>query len=376
MDLPSCPACGQSVLDDDTDECPFCGASMSGKPSAGGAAVSKAPSRPAAAAAPEKKGKPAATASRAAASASKGSSPGKAQKAAGDDPFETEGTAAVKAIQLLPAPRPGRQWEVICPMCETPGYTATKASGREVRCANSGCLVPVFTAPEYEAPVAPPEPEPEKARWPIVAGVTLAGCALVAAVGYFALFYDSEGGLSEKDLGAPFVRNAPEPKDDPENPDGTGESPGVELNPFDTTSGGGNSDQTARAGDLPAAAELPGTMLAELVKESQQAPPSQKAASRRLIAEAYAQLGQLEAAREQLAQLDKVRRNSLEFYRIPPLTRIAWRQLVDGEAAAAKQTLDEALQAASQLESFGRVPLDYATLLSGALVAANRASEA
>ena len=30
MDLPSCPACNQSVLDDDATHCPFCGASMSG----------------------------------------------------------------------------------------------------------------------------------------------------------------------------------------------------------------------------------------------------------------------------------------------------------------------------------------------------------
>src|SRR5262249_55066482 len=39
-DLPSCPSCGQSVLDDDVDECPFCGASMSGRPSSKSAAKS------------------------------------------------------------------------------------------------------------------------------------------------------------------------------------------------------------------------------------------------------------------------------------------------------------------------------------------------
>src|SRR5258708_20177828 len=30
MDLPTCPACKQSVLDDDAVECPFCGAPMKG----------------------------------------------------------------------------------------------------------------------------------------------------------------------------------------------------------------------------------------------------------------------------------------------------------------------------------------------------------
>ena len=34
MDLRFCPACNQSVLDDDATDCPFCGASMSGKPGA------------------------------------------------------------------------------------------------------------------------------------------------------------------------------------------------------------------------------------------------------------------------------------------------------------------------------------------------------
>ncbi|MCC6972369.1 MAG: hypothetical protein IT434_19305, partial [Phycisphaerales bacterium] len=28
MDLPTCPSCGQSVLDDDAEECPFCGGAM------------------------------------------------------------------------------------------------------------------------------------------------------------------------------------------------------------------------------------------------------------------------------------------------------------------------------------------------------------
>jgi len=32
MDLPTCPACKQSVLDDDAVDCPFCGAPMKGGP--------------------------------------------------------------------------------------------------------------------------------------------------------------------------------------------------------------------------------------------------------------------------------------------------------------------------------------------------------
>ena len=31
MDFPVCPACGQSVIDDDVEDCPFCGSSMTAK---------------------------------------------------------------------------------------------------------------------------------------------------------------------------------------------------------------------------------------------------------------------------------------------------------------------------------------------------------
>ncbi len=66
MDLPTCPACGQSVLDDDAVDCPFCGASLKGGgkgsapkkplpavakkgvPAAAPAAEAKSPAKPAA----------------------------------------------------------------------------------------------------------------------------------------------------------------------------------------------------------------------------------------------------------------------------------------------------------------------------------------
>src|SRR5580658_7067153 len=61
MDLPSCPSCRQSVLDDDAEVCPFCGAPMKGGAPAPG---TRASARPAAApprptARPEPKSTPA-----------------------------------------------------------------------------------------------------------------------------------------------------------------------------------------------------------------------------------------------------------------------------------------------------------------------------
>ena len=52
MELPSCPSCGQSVLDDDAADCPFCGAAMYGS-SGGKKPAAPQPNKP------EKEAKPA-----------------------------------------------------------------------------------------------------------------------------------------------------------------------------------------------------------------------------------------------------------------------------------------------------------------------------
>src|SRR5579862_2756829 len=45
MDLPSCPSCRQSVLDDDAEVCPFCGAPLKGNAAGrSGAAPASRPS--------------------------------------------------------------------------------------------------------------------------------------------------------------------------------------------------------------------------------------------------------------------------------------------------------------------------------------------
>ena len=104
MDFAVCPSCHQSVLDDDAVDCPFCGASMKAKPGAkpaAAAAKSPAAAKPVAGkAAPSKPTLP------------------------GDDlPFESELTAGKSAIPAMPSATKQRTWQVICPMCDTPGYS-------------------------------------------------------------------------------------------------------------------------------------------------------------------------------------------------------------------------------------------------------------
>ena len=66
-------------------------------------------------------------------------------------------------------------------MCETAGYVPTSAAGKEIRCANPKCLVPVFTAPGIQRKKAD-EPAPEKKGLPIILLVTL-GLLLVLGGG-------------------------------------------------------------------------------------------------------------------------------------------------------------------------------------------------
>ena len=96
MDLPSCKACGQSVLDD-VEDCPFCGASMkTGRPGNKAAAPAAGATKSAAA--------PAATAGAAAAGKSAAAKTAEKSSAGAGDEFESESAAGKAALRALPKP--------------------------------------------------------------------------------------------------------------------------------------------------------------------------------------------------------------------------------------------------------------------------------
>lgn len=66
-----------------------------------------------------------------------------------------------KIIQCARKPKQGWMYRVICPMCECNNFLPEAAAGREVKCCNTDCMVPVFTAPKPEVEEAP---EPEKPK--------------------------------------------------------------------------------------------------------------------------------------------------------------------------------------------------------------------
>jgi tetratricopeptide (TPR) repeat protein len=363
MDFRTCPACKASVLEDDVADCPFCGASMSGKPSvAPQSAKTAVQSQPKPSAVPAKQ--PATRSGGAPSRASDGAAAARrpapratdAEPPAGDDgdPFDLDTRAALNAVPVSPKPAQGRTYRVVCPMCETQGFISIKHAGKDVKCCNPQCLVPVFTAPRPARPEK--EQEPEARRGLSMTALSIGSTVLL--LGAAAAIYV-------------FVINRPEPK--PTVPQFTTTEP-VQAT---TTTAPETRTETPRTTGLPPVPldEVRETSLTELVKAAQQRDGNRsKPFGRSLAAEAYARVGRFKEAREQLEQLRELK-GTIPFFQVAPLVAIAMEQWKTGDRAAAGQTLDEAL-AVAEFPSEGRPGFDSAGLLAAALVVAGRGDDA
>ncbi len=355
MDLPTCPACGQSVLDDDVEDCPFCGASMTGKPFQTGKSSSPATAnrnKPKRTVKSDQRTKPVES------SAMAKSRDKASLNAEDDDPFAVDTAAAETAIQLRPNRAKGRSYEVVCPMCETAGYTSSKAAGREVRCASSECLVPLFTAPQIETKEEPVE-EPGS-RGPSAA--VIAAGVLVIFVGG-ALWY--------------FVFSG-----DESTPPGRQIASGPSLNHLRVAPPPDNGDEPAKKNVLeddqrpPTPAEIREQALSAMIEASITRERNRsKPFCRRLTAEAFAVSGELEAARRQLQQLSQTRR-PIPYYSVTPIVDVVWKELQEGKTDAALQTIKSAQEHAVKLPLRGRSRLDIVTALATILVAVGQDDEA
>ena len=376
MDLPTCPACGQSVLDDDVENCPFCGASMSGKPGAVASAKAPASVGPATGSGADARGSASRRAEQAKnpvadkpvpADRSQATPSGTADN---DDPFAVdaaEDEAAAKAIKAAPRRMKGRTYEVQCPMCETVGFVPRRAAGKVVRCANPDCLVPVFTAPEIpeETPVEVKQSFLTPMRiFAILSGVIVLGML----IGVYVMFgggSPSKAGNSSNGTAGSGPNDLPAPPDGSQ-PDGTGET----VPPDD------KKKRTPQAAPELSRAEmlerLPG-MMVEISRINRR--NRSKAYCRRLTAEVFALADDADGVSQQLKQMQFVAKE-LAFYRIPPLVLLAWNQLKAGQRRAAGQTADDALTAAAGLPDFGRTPIDFSTQLAALLVALDRTDAA
>lgn len=362
MDLPTCPSCQQSVLDDDAQECPFCGASMKG----GASAPKSAP--PKAAAPPRTAPKPPAGGAHGK-SAPPAATPKPAAKESpqpeDDDPFAVDASVGAKAIAVSAQSGGGRTLEVTCPMCETTGYVSPKASGQMVKCCNPKCLVPIFQAPVIEKPAPPPGPPPKKPI-PMALYAGIGAVALVAIAG----------------LGYVFLGGSPRPQDGntPLTPVGGTADAGTNL--ADSSTGktaDASADQAGKVSDDPAKIaaareELLKKSLKGTVEAALNADSARKPYGRRLSAVAHAATGDIAGTQEQIDQLKKVGATA-PHEAILPLVAMGWLQLPQKEAEFRK-SIDEARALADQLPNRGRYAVEASIALAAGLCAAGKPEDA
>lgn len=358
MDFAVCPSCGQSVLDDDAEDCPFCGASMKAKPGA----KASAPAKPAAT-------KPAAPTAKP--TAKPGGKPD-AKSAADDFPFDADMLQPSDAIAASATATKGRSLQVLCPMCETAGFVPTSAAGKMVKCANPKCMVPLFRAPAPAAPkpVAPPPPPPKNN----LVKLGIITTAVVAALGVGAYVFVSMSGtksnagriLSPEELKELGV-SRPAPNKTGTVPTVTPEGPAEGTS---TTADAGPKSAANQAA-LKAAIHKSMNEWALLAGGQNRSKPL----CRRLAAEALAIDGQIKSAREQIGHLGSVGRD-VPFYRVVPWVEVAWAEIAAKNAEAAKLALNSAITESASLPKSGRDRLITATYLAAALAGTDRLEDA
>lgn len=354
MDLPTCPSCGQSVLDDDAVDCPFCGAAMDGS--------SPAKTKKAAPAAKKKSAPPADGKTR----------PVKKSPPASDaneDPFAIAQTpAATKAIRCAPKPMKGRLHKVVCPMCDTPGFIPKAAVGRQVKCANKECLVPIFTATDSDgqkpakAPARISDDEPEirrKKKTTDKPANPMIKYAIGGAIALAATF----GLLQFLNKPAPDQLGAYIP------PAGTNSNTDFEDDDPDLDAPAGKQPEEAvEVAPQRSAVQLIATMIdtARVTAGNRDKP-----FCRQLTADAYLRMNMEAEAQAEFEQMHRVassRGRQTQYYRTKPLVADYWSKLKAGDAAGATAALKEAQAAAEEIPSAVLLAQDTAVTLASAVM--------
>ncbi|HVJ68896.1 MAG TPA: hypothetical protein VM510_12985, partial [Caulifigura sp.] len=370
MDFRTCPACKASVLEDDVTECPFCGASMNGKPAA------KAPAPAAKAASP---GKPGAPAAKPGAAPSKAATPEPAKPAPGarppaggprppmgaggrpggggrgntvadeENPFDMDMSELQKAVAVSPKETKQRTLEVKCPMCETVGYVAPQHQGKTAKCANPDCKHPYFTVPlpKKEAVTTGLKPKSKFTVGHVVAIVVV--CIGLLGGLLWRFVYHRDSGQGGPVAGGPKLPPPPPP---PPTDNDKPKEPEVKRTSL---------------------VEIQKGAITELVRVAS-TPDTNQSRAIRFLAESYAVTGQAPLAMTELGKLAQ-KSPDAPYLQVEPLVRLYLQARKSGAADAGKY-LDQALKAIEKLPDTGRGPLDAVTALAAALVLDNRMPEA
>lgn len=388
MALPTCPSCGQSVLDDEAVDCPFCGAAMDGSrgarntpqpqrnPAAGRPGARKLPDPPAA----KPSGASGGGSGGAGSAGGKPPAGGGAGKPGGrmvvdeDDPFGIGAGGGSQAVAASLKPEKGRLQKVVCPMCEQVGFIPKAALGKSVKCANVKCMVPVFTAEDPAEQKTERRPtrladEAEAIRRAAEASAPRKrNPLLIYGVGGAVLL-----GLTAVVL--PLLTK---------KPDDRGLQAPRDLSAFEQMAAEEEAAAKAKSEAASAAARSvesgPGVVIEEQLKRMivlARQELRDKPMARRMTADLWLRLGNPKEAATELNQLLVVDR-SRSFYRVLPQSGQYWRARVAGNAAAAKQAFAacEAEMTGKTLPRSGRAALDVCLAFAAMLVQEGRLTEA
>ena len=385
--LPTCPACKQSVLDDDATECPSCGANMkTGKGGGSAKPPAAAPSKPAKSAEPAAKSAPFKPA------AGKPATPSRkpSRDDDDDDPFSEPDddpfTAATKqdaankanAISVSPKMTKTHVVELKCPMCDTLGFVPQNSGGKDVKCSNPACTVPVFMAPKRLGAPAPVVAAPKVARQapanskkPLILAL-LGGVALVAIVGLAVLFWpDSSAGPGQE---TDFIKLAEEAR---KKRLAAGLSdPVVKSNGDKTTGKPGDPKSTDPVQPAPPKPALDVAQLLKLMDDySLEEQLANKKYCRQRAAIGFAVIGDAAGMQGQFQKLDTIEA-TLQHFKLPAYLTLGWRQLSTGDKAGAAKTADEALAATVRVGKGSRDTQEAVIDLAAFLVALGKSDAA
>lgn len=298
--------------------------------------------------------------------------PSKKQPAAteDDDPFSVErAPAAAKVIPCARKPMKGRMHRVICPMCDSQGFIPKGAIGRQVKCANKECLVPIFTAggDQTDAPSrAPGRVSDDKVAAEVKVSTDggqknpmviygIVGVVALAATFGLVKYLNSMGtdelpplpppAVGGPTAGGPTVTPDPDPV-----PDETPKQPDPEPVP----------EYRRRATEL----------VTQMIDTSRVTPGNRdKAYCRRMTGDAYLRLGMADEASEQFAAMEKLAgsRTRTGYYKMVPLLNEYWRLIAAGETDTAATVLEEASALRTQMPSSGEVALESGIMLAAAV---------
>jgi len=382
MSLPVCPSCGQSVLEDNAVDCPFCGAAMDGSRGAKytpRAKTNPAASRPGARKLPEKPAAPSVPSSPAETPKPIARPAGAAKNSKAmvdeDDPFGIgQVNAGAQAIQASAKPEKGRLYKVVCPMCEQVGFIPKSAVGKSIRCANQQCMVPVFIAND------PSEPPSERRPARMSDAADAAGKATLSTKPVKRnplIIYGIVGGI----LLVVTLALVPLLK---RKPDASQFDKPVVLKDFGPDDDELQRQEAEKLARAKAAADAANPMtevqghVKRMISLARQPNLRDKAWARRMTGDLYLRLSDTALAAQEFNQLLVVDSNS-GLYRMDPHVTRYWRAIAVADAGTAKKALDDAMAELPSLRKTpgtGRTATESALGLAAALVNEGRKEEA